>query len=448
VQEDPGRKEGDIKSVTGCDVVAVPAGGGCGVLAAPAPAQLGIGLPGGVGMVGVPCPALPRSTGPARSGGPVAGAEDGLSKSHISSHQENGVKSARASVSETMGVGELVVWRGASLVEVRLSEGGRAVSRKREVPKRQAVKTFTAGSRGRFMEALGKVDASRVPWFATLTYPDHFPMYAPEFKGHLDTFCQRIMRRWPGASVMWKLEFKRRKSGRHVGQVAPHFHLFLWGVPWSFPFIPGRRECSSLERVELPGLEPGEELWRETAWVPSGERVELPIERTEVANPGGWRFYDGFAGLEDHGPVHGADTIRGWVARNWFSVVRSGDLKHFLAGTAVEVLRTMKGALAYGSKRYAAKPVDVEFDGKPGRYWGVVGRDNVPLGKREVIELDGVQAVKVRRVIRGYRRAHTAPGKRCQLRRGDLFARGSFTVKLLCTAEFWRSCLCRLLDSG
>jgi hypothetical protein len=88
------------------------------------------------------------------------------------------------------------------------------------------------------------------------------------------------------------------------------------------------------------------------------------------------------------------------------------------------------------------------FDGKPGRYWGVCGRENLPLGKREVIELNREQAVKVRRVIRGYRWAHTAPEKRCLLRKGGLFRRSGFTVKLLCTADFWRSCLERLLDSG
>ena len=87
-----------------------------------------------------------------------------------------------------------------------------------------------------------------------------------------------------------------------------------------------------------------------------------------------------------------------WVSPDWFTVVGSGDLRRFRAGTCVERLRTMKGAFAYAAKRYAAKAVDVEFDGKPGRYWGVVGRDNLPLGKREVVELNSGQAVRVRRV--------------------------------------------------
>ena len=48
-----------------------------------------------------------------------------------------------------------------------------------------------------------------------------------------------------------------------------------------------------------------------------------------------------------NGEVYGADSLKSWVSRNWFGVVGSGDFAHYLAGTRVERLRTIKGAFAY-----------------------------------------------------------------------------------------------------
>jgi hypothetical protein len=48
-------------------------------------------------------------------------------------------------------------------------------------------------------------------------------------------------------------------------------------------------------------------------------------------------------------------------------VVGSGDFVHFLAGTRVERLRTIKGAFAYAGKRYMAKKEEMPvMEEKPG----------------------------------------------------------------------------------
>jgi hypothetical protein len=84
------------------------------------------------------------------------------------------------------------------------------------------------------------------------------------------------------------------------------------------------------------------------------------------------------------------------VSRNWFGVVGSGDFAHYLAGTRVERLRTIKGAFAYAGKRYMAKKEEMPvMEEKPGRYWGVIGRQRLPLGKREDREVSASQAVKL-----------------------------------------------------
>jgi hypothetical protein len=89
----------------------------------------------------------------------------------------------------------------------------------------------------------------------------------------------------------------------------------------------------------------------------------------------------------------------------------------FVTLTRVEKIRTAKGAFAYAAKRYVAKKEEMpELEHKPGRFWGVVGRKNLPLGKREVREVSAKEAVQIRRFIRRYRWANTPPEKRKSMR--------------------------------
>jgi len=48
-----------------------------------------------------------------------------------------------------------------------------------------------------------------------------------------------MQRRWPGAAIIWKLEFKERQSGKNKGKIAPHYQLLVFGVPWRFRFPSG-----------------------------------------------------------------------------------------------------------------------------------------------------------------------------------------------------------------
>jgi hypothetical protein len=118
-------------------------------------------------------------------------------------------------------------------------------------------------------------------------------------------------------------------------------------------------------------------------------------------------------------------------------VVGSKSFSHYRAGTGVEKLRTTKGAFAYAAKRYVAKREEMaELEHKPGRVWDVVGRKNLPFGKREDREVTASEAVKLRRVMRRYRLANTPPEKRTYLRRSQLWSE-DFTAKLFCNVEFW-----------
>ena len=82
---------------------------------------------------------------------------------------------------------------------------------------------------------------------------------------------------------------------------------------------------------------------------------------------------------------------------------------------------------------------------KPGRYWGVIGREHLPLGKREDREVTAREAVKLRRVMRRYRLANTPPEKRKFLRKSQLWSE-DFTAKLFCNVEFWLERLPKLTE--
>jgi hypothetical protein len=58
--------------------------------------------------------------------------------------------------------------------------------------------------------------------FIDLTYPSAWPEDGTVWKRDLDTLLKRLLRRWPSAAAIWRLEFQRRG--------APHFHLLLFGV--------------------------------------------------------------------------------------------------------------------------------------------------------------------------------------------------------------------------
>jgi len=173
-------------------------------------------------------------------------------------------------------------------------------------------------------------------------YPDSFPLYREDYKGHLEAFCDRMQRRWPGVAIIWKLEFKERQSGKNKGKIAPHYHLLVFGVPWRFRFKEERGEFARLRRVRV---HEGGEHWK--------EEIELNGSRQSTVMSVWAELPDG--GEFPNGEVYGADSLKCWASRNWFGVVGSGDFAHYLAGTRVERLRTIKGAFAYAGKRYMAK---------------------------------------------------------------------------------------------
>lgn len=89
---------------------------------------------------------------------------------------------------------------------------------------RGAVTEFSAGSRRRLIRKISRLQANTAV-FLTLTYPDRFPG-GKTAKCHLRALLERLRRRFPKCSAVWRLEYQKRG--------APHFHLILF----DFPFVP------------------------------------------------------------------------------------------------------------------------------------------------------------------------------------------------------------------
>lgn len=109
-------------------------------------------------------------------------------------------------------------------------------------------------------------------------------------------------------------------------------------------------------------------------------------------------------------------TFRDWLSRAWYEIVGSGDERHLHAGTGIdwgEGLRASdpKRLGIYFAKRAATHnvaeskeyqhivPVEWREEGKgPGRFWGVRKLSKATA----VVELDDVQFVQLRRLMRRY----------------------------------------------
>jgi hypothetical protein len=170
--------------------------------------------------------------------------------------------------------------------------------------------------------------------------------------------------------------------------------------------------------------------------------------------------------------------FRVWLACNWFEVVGSGDQKHLLAGTSADLIKSQFGIMRYVSG-YASKCDQTKPGWKVGRYWGLVGRANIPWAKEKVIELSSAQGKLVRRTARRYMQAmnrgrrirhleRSLPREMCAsfMLNGDLRRlrkrwpefkmfqhlprklrlKNNRNVNVFCDAAFWKQSLVRLLS--
>ena len=87
--------------------------------------------------------------------------------------------------------------------------------------------------------------------------------------------------------------------------------------------------------------------------------------------------------------VNVSDMLK-FIPGAWFEVVATGDIRHLKAGTRVEAVRSENGVRSYVSK-YICKV----FEGKTrymGRWWGWIGKKNLPFAVAECVRLCDFEA--------------------------------------------------------
>lgn len=196
-------------------------------------------------------------------------------------------------------------------------------------PIRGNISIFSHAARSRMMYAIAKVRRDLLPLFVTLTYPKEYSENWKDWKRNLEMITRAILREFPNASGIWKLEPQRRG--------APHYHLLVWGV----------------SLCELRGL--------------------IPYAWNDIVAPSNVEHLRWHLGKIGNGNVH-----------------------------CVQEVHTQKQMYMYVVK-YISKAA-LEGWEYVGKWWGIFGRRNLPLGDEVVFEINEKNADDVIRYIRRFTR--------------------------------------------
>jgi hypothetical protein len=282
----------------------------------------------------------------------------GLSSYHISPKLRADI-AALDPVREKVGYARVRVAHGGGVV--RCSTTGAAPARAVFDARRGTIAGFSASSRRRLMDLTASINRTKcgLPKFMTLTYPGVWSPDAARWKVDLDSFGKRLVRRWPSASMIWRLEFQKRG--------APHFHCLVFGVPY------------------LP------RTWVARAWAMVVTDLSLVEQRVAV----NWSAL--LAGMQFDQPGPRAALL------GLLSPAQRMYLWHRAAGTQVVRVKSWRGVASYTAKGMAhelGKLDQAVCDaGGVGRWWGVVNRDKLPVDVETVVIALEV-FWKLRRILR------------------------------------------------
>jgi hypothetical protein len=91
--------------------------------------------------------------------------------------------------------------------------------------------------------------------------------------------------------------------------------------------------------------------------------------------------------------------FRDWLSAVWYRIVDSGDERHLRAGTQAAQVKSRRGVMWYASK-YMSKAVAAAGWVNPGRFWGVLNRDALPLADDVTMEVPVWLAHRLKRWLR------------------------------------------------
>lgn len=88
---------------------------------------------------------------------------------------------------------------------------------------RGRITEFSPQSRTRLFDVFHRLDITKKPIFLTLTYMERWYSVKTS-KQHFRAFLERVRRKYPQCSAIWRLEFQERG--------APHFHIMFFNLPY------------------------------------------------------------------------------------------------------------------------------------------------------------------------------------------------------------------------
>jgi hypothetical protein len=97
--------------------------------------------------------------------------------------------------------------------------------------------------------------------------------------------------------------------------------------------------------------------------------------------------------------------LRQFIAKTWFRIVDSGDVRHLRAGTQADYIDDSFGKIRAYVCKYVGKSTtgsDLPQWATPGRFWGIVGRKNLPPATCCHVLLPRDTFFKLRRLVRNW----------------------------------------------
>jgi hypothetical protein len=313
-------------------------------------------------------------------------------------------------------------------------------------------KGFSFGSRRRMMDRINTISAgAELPQFVGLNFPDTeydecVTRFAAKAKNNLSIIIKRLVRVCPFASGFWRIEWKPRLSGAHVGKYFPHFHLIVYGI--SSRLVPSLvvDHPDEIEAfVNLPDNQARFDFVK--TFAETAKPIEAGAESTQDGAPGrGLAGEYGLVGENKTAPQpspssHEFDwnlagenihfscrtqklmsfivcrhlinfdspdrqnimSFQDWFSLNWYQVVGSNYSPAFSAGARCSRAKSWGGVAHYSSK-YICKVDEQDFYSQNflGRQWGVFNRLHVPWAKMVELDLEEEVGVRLRRIARRY----------------------------------------------
>lgn len=93
------------------------------------------------------------------------------------------------------------------------------------------------------------------------------------------------------------------------------------------------------------------------------------------------------------------EEVRQWMQEQWYKIAHNGDRHLGKAGTQVEKIKSVGGAMNYFAK-YISKGDQTRPGNFTGRYWGKVNQKCLPLVEAQALELSAKKAFFLRRIAR------------------------------------------------